>query len=169
MNSGFLDGSEWDEEYQGIVSGWTHSLALLKHYLENYFGRPKATLLLMQPATYEYSSLLPFYATAEGLDRWLTTSAVIGDTGGSCVLRLHDGRTVTGRVLSKTAWEMAISWEEVDGVLELKGFRFPPGRVVAARVTSWNLDSGRAAAIEKTLQDALARLAGALAPAEVAR
>ena len=170
VNSGFLDGSEWDEEFEGIVSGWTHSLSLLKEYVENYYGRPKTTMLLMQPASYEYSSLLPFYGTAEGLDRWLTTSAVIGDTGGSCVLRLHDGRTVTGRVLSKTGWEMALSWEEVDGVLELKGFRFPgAGKVVGARVTSWNLDPERAAAIERTLQDALSRLSGALAPAEVAR
>lgn len=170
VNSGFLDGSQWDEEYQGIVSGWTHSLSLLKQYVENYYGRPKKAMLLMQPAAYEYSSLLPFYATAEGLDRWLTTSAVIGDTGGSCVLRLHDGRTVTGRVLSKTGWEVALSWEEVDGVLELKGFSFPgAGKVVGARVTSWNLDADRAAAIERTLQDALSRLSGALAPAEVAR
>src|SRR4029450_3501507 len=109
VNSGFLDGSEWDEEFESIVSGGTHSLSLLEQDVEDCHGRPKTTMLLMQPASYGYSSLLPFYGTAEGLDRWLTTSAVIGDTGGSCVLRLHDGRTVTGRVLSKTGWEMALS------------------------------------------------------------
>ena len=74
VNSGFLDGSQWDEEFEGIVSGWTSGLAILKHYLENYPGRPKTTILVMQPAAIEFTNLLPLYATAEGLDRWLTPS-----------------------------------------------------------------------------------------------
>ncbi len=165
VNSGFLDGAEWDEEFEGIVSGWTNGLAVLKHYLENYAGRTKTSILVMHPATYELSNLLPFYATAEGLDRWLTTSASIGGgVGASCALRLHFGDSLTGRVLSRTRWETSLSWEEIDGVLELKGFRFPGmGQVVAARVVSWNLPSGRVAAIERRLQEALGRLAGAVA------
>ncbi len=165
VNSGFLDGTEWDEEFEGIVSGWTNALAVLKHYLENYPDRKKTSILVMHPATCELSNLLPFYSTAEGLDRWLTTSASIGGgVGATCALRLPGGGSLTGRLLSKTRWETAISWEELDGVLELKGFRFPGmGRVVAARVVSWNLTSDRAAAIERLLQEALARLAGAVA------
>jgi uncharacterized protein YndB with AHSA1/START domain len=163
VNSGFLDGSEWDEEFEGIVSGWTNALAVLKHYLENYAGRPKSTILVMHPAAYELSGLLPYYATSEGLDRWLTTSAVIGGVGEPCALRLPGGRSLTGRVISKTGWEVALSWEELDGVLELKGFRFPgAGRVVGARVLSWNLDPDRAGELERMLQEALGRLAGAL-------
>jgi len=167
VNSGFLDGSQWDEEFEGIVSGWTNGLAILKHYLENYSGRPKTTILVMQPAAIEFSNLLSFYATAEGLDRWLTTSASIrggGAVGEPCALRLPGGDSLTGRVLAKTKWEMAFSWEEVDGVLELKGFRFSGlGPVVAARVVSWNLTPERAAQIERMLQEALARLAAAVA------
>ena len=182
VNSGFLDGSQWDEEFEGIVSGWTNGLAILKHYLENYPGRPKTTILVMQPAALEFSILLPLYATAEGLDRWLTTSASIGgdgDGGGAvgehCALRLPGGDSLTGRVLAKTKWETAFSWEEVDGVLELKAFRFPGmGPVVAARVVSWNLTPRRAAEIERMLQEALAKLAaavgtGAPAPAGAGR
>ena len=165
VNSGFLDGSEWDEEYQGIVSGWTNGLAVLKHYLENYPGRRKTSILVMQPAACELRSLRPFYTTAEGLDRWLTTSSSIGkNVGASCSLRLHGGDSLTGAVLSRTLWESALSWEELDGVLELKGFRFgPAGPVVAARLLSWNITPERAAAIEKKLQEALGRLAGAVA------
>ena len=168
VNSGFLDGSEWDEEYQGIVSGWTNSLAVLKHYLENYAGRPKTSILVMQPAACDLTSLLPFYTTAEGLDRWLTTASSIGDgVGKSCSLRLHGGDSLTGSVLSRTRWEAALSWEELDGILELKGFRFgPAGPVVAARLLSWNITPERAAAVERKLQEALGRLAGAVsAPA----
>ena len=166
VNSGFLDGSQWDEEFEGIVSGWTNGLAILKHYLENYPGRPKTTILVMQPAAMEFSNLLPLYATAEGLDRWLTTSASIsgdGAVGQHCALRLPGGDSLTGRVLAKTKWEIVLSWEEVDGLLELKAFRFPGmGPVVAARVVSWNLTPGRAAEIERMLQEALAKLATAV-------
>ncbi len=165
VNSGFLDGSEWDEEFEGIVSGWTNALAVLKHYLENYAGRRKTSILVMNPAAYELSNLLPFYATAEGLDRWLTTSASFdgAGVGASCALRLHGGDSLTGRVLSRTGWETALSWEELDGVLELKGFRFPGmGPVVAARALSWSISPDRAAAIERRLQEALVRLSGAV-------
>ena len=161
VNSGFLDGSEWNEEYQGIVSGWTQALAVLKHYLENYAGRPKQALLLMQPAVYEYSRLLPFYATADGLDRWLTTSASIGEVGDACTLRLPGGRVLTGRMLSKTGWEVAVSCEEIEGVLELKGFRAGPGKVVAARLLSWA--PSLPPEWEPALQSALERLSAALA------
>jgi uncharacterized protein YndB with AHSA1/START domain len=165
VNSGFLDGSEWDQEFEGIVSGWTNGLAVLKHYLENYAGRPKTSILVMQPAACELPSLLPFYTTAEGLDRWLTTSAAIGgNVGEACSLRLQGGDSLTGSVLAKTRWEAALSWEELDGVLELKGFRFGSmGPVVAARLVSWNLSTERAAAIERRLQEALTRLAGVVA------
>jgi uncharacterized protein YndB with AHSA1/START domain len=164
VNSGFLDGAEWDEEYEGIVSGWTQALAILKHYLENYAGRPKQALLVMQPAVYAYPRLLPFYSTADGLDRWLTTSASIGGVGESCALRLPNGRSLTGRVLSKTGWEVALSAEEIDGVLELKGFRAGHGKVVAARVLSWG--PGLPDEWETSLQTALQRLSAALGDGE---
>jgi uncharacterized protein YndB with AHSA1/START domain len=164
VNSGFLDGAEWDEEYEGIVSGWTNALAALKLYLESYRGRPKTSILAMKPAEYAYDRLLPYYATAEGLGRWLATSASIGGVGELCALRFSDGRSLTGRVLAKTRWEVALSWEEVHGMLELKGFRFPgAGKVVAARVLSWDLPPAEAAALERDLEAALGRLAEELA------
>jgi uncharacterized protein YndB with AHSA1/START domain len=165
VNSGFLDGAEWDEEFEGIVSGWTNALAALKLYLEKYRGRPKTAILAMKPTGHDdpYSRLLPYYATAEGLNRWLTTSAQIGEVGEPCSLRFASGRRLTGRVLTKTAWEMALSWEEIHGMLELKGFRFPgAGKVVGARVLSWDMPQGEAAALEKDLEGALERLAAEL-------
>ena len=164
VNSGFLDGSQWDEEFQGVVSGWTNALAALKLYLERYRGQPKTSILAMKPAgDYAYGRLLPFYATAEGLDRWLTTSARIGEVGEPCSLRLNGGRTLTGRVLAKTPWEMALSWDEIHGMLELKGFRFGgTGKVVSARILSWGMPPEEAAALEKELESALERLASQL-------
>lgn len=162
VNSGFLDGAQWDEEYEGVSSGWQNALGVLKHYLENFFGLPKTELLVMAPAEYEYDRLLPYYSTAEGLSRWLTTSASIGGLGEPSALRLSGGDSVTGIVLSKTKWEVVLSWEERDAVLELKGFRFgPAGRVVCVRVLSWG--KPLPPDLERRLEAALARLAGELA------
>ncbi len=175
VNSGFLDGSQWDDEIEGIASGWTSALAALKLYLETYRGRPKTSILVMRPAEYAYDRLLPYYATAEGLGRWLTSAggAAIGEPGDPCALRFAGGTTLTGRVLAKTRWEVALSWEEVHGMLELKGFRFPgQGKVVGARVLSWDLPEGAGVRIERMLDEALGRLAEALGravPAGAAR
>jgi hypothetical protein len=138
-------------------------MGLLKHYLENYFGQAKSSLLVMQPAVYEYDRLLPYYATAEGLRRWLASSASIGGPGEPCALVLEGGGSVTGRVLSRTAWEVGLSWKELDAVLELKGFRMgPAGRVVAIRVTAWGAGREPLPAMEARMQGALSRLAAAL-------
>lgn len=173
VNSGFLDGAQWDEEYEGVASGWVHALAVLRHYLENYFGRPKATLLLVRPAPYEYDALLPYYATSQGLERWLAGSASIGRTGEPFALSLVGGESVSGRLLSQSGWEVALSWKELDGVLELKGFRMgPAGRVVAIRVLSWREgldDRGLQSRFEAPLTEALERLSAVLAGGVAAR
>ena len=163
VNSGFLDGASWDEEYEGILSGWQNALATLKEYLENHRGLARSALLVIQPADSAYEKLLPFYATPRGLCRWLATSAEIGEVGDRCGLALSGGGTLTGRDLSKTAWEVALSWRELDAVLELKGFRFGTlGRVVGARVVGWGEAIQAATGLEGRLQAALERLAGVL-------
>ncbi|MGH7606411.1 MAG: SRPBCC family protein, partial [Gemmatimonadales bacterium] len=50
VNSGFGEGPEWDEMYEGVRSGWELTLGLSRVYLERYFGRPKRSFLQMQPA-----------------------------------------------------------------------------------------------------------------------
>lgn len=164
VNSGFLDGAEWDEEYESVLSGWANALAVLRHYLENYFGRPKSALLLVQPAAYEYDRLLPFYATDEGLCRWLAASARVSDVGDPCALELLEAPRLSGTLLSRTRWEVAFSWKELDAVLELKGFKMgPAGRVVAIRVLTWREGTDPAKQLEAPLSAALQRLSAALA------
>ena len=61
VNSGFKESADWNDEYEGIVSGWHMALAILKHYLENYFGQPKSQFLVMRPAQFEYERLKPYF------------------------------------------------------------------------------------------------------------
>ncbi|HZI93728.1 MAG TPA: SRPBCC domain-containing protein [Patescibacteria group bacterium] len=163
INSGFSVGVENDEEHEGVLSGWQMALAILKHYLENHFGQPKAAFFAMQPAPLEYERILHYFLEEEGLMRWLTSSGEIGEPGARYALTLRDGSPMSGRVLAKTSREVAVSWDEIDGVAEFKAFRIGPrSRAVAVRGCGWNLDEDRAVEIDRMLSKAIDRLVAAL-------
>lgn len=162
-NSGFLDRSGWDDEYEGIVSGWRMSLAILKLYAERYFGTPRAQFFAMRPAAYEVADLLPYYRDSKLLGSWLTIAGAIGEEASSYELTLRDGGTASGQVIAVTGWEVGLSWREIDGYLGLKGFAIPGGRAVAIHGCSWGLSESAAAALEPRFEAALGRLTSLLA------
>jgi uncharacterized protein YndB with AHSA1/START domain len=159
INSGFKEGAEWDEEYEGVNSGWQMSLSNLKHYLENYFGRRKSALLIFRPASVQYDRLLSNFLDPARLSRWLTKSGAIGKVGDRCDLVLQYGGSLTGRVLAVTQREVTLSWDEIGGTLELKGFSMGPQRVVGVRCLTWKLDREAAARLKPDLEKAVSRLA----------
>jgi uncharacterized protein YndB with AHSA1/START domain len=167
IQSGFREDAAWNEEYEGTVSGWQMSLAILKHYLENSFGRSKTSLLILRPASFRYDQLLDYFLDARKLAMWLTTSGAIGKVGDSCQLDLRDGGKLTGQVLAITKWEVALSWVEMGGTLELKGFSMGGQRVVGVRCLSWKLNADQAKKLEGQLEAAVERLA-AIFPAPAA-
>lgn len=81
VNSGFNERAEWDEEYEGVDSGWRAALSILHLYLERYFGRPRSSFLVLHPAEFEYEQVLPFFLEPGGLSKWLTNSGSIGRVG----------------------------------------------------------------------------------------
>jgi len=163
VNSGFSVGNENDEEYEGVVSGWQMALAILKEYVENHFGRAKTGFFAMQPATFTYERIVPYLVDEEGLMRWLTTSGWIGAPGDRYNLTLRDGSPMSGRVLARTSREVALSWDEIDGVAELKAFRLGPrARAVAVRGCGWGLSEERAGEIDKMLAKSIDRLVAIL-------
>jgi len=163
INSGFSVGVENDEEHEGVLSGWQMALAILKHYLENHFGEPKTGFFAMQPAPLDYEKILHYFLEEEGLMRWLTSSGAIGAPGERYTLTLRDGSPMSGRVLAMTSREVAVSWDEIDGVAEIKAFRIGPrSRAVAVRGCGWNLPEERAEEIDRMLSKAIDRLVAAL-------
>lgn len=163
INSGFSVGVENDEEREGVLSGWQMALAIYKHYLESHFGEPKTGFFAMQPASFAYERIPHYFLEEEGLMRWLTTSGAIGAAGGSYRLTLRDGAPMSGRVLALTSREVALTWDEIDGVAELKAFRIGPrSRAVAVRGFGWNLAEDRASEIDRMLSSAIDRLVAAL-------
>ncbi len=162
VQSGFREGAEFDEEYEGVASGWHTSLALLREYLENYFGQPRTSVLVMQPAQFEYARVARYFREPELLAKWLTKSGAIGEEGDACKLILRDGEAVTGGVLARTQHEVTLSWPAERAALELKSFSMGPQRILAIRISGWNMDAKRAPELETQMTEAVARLAAAL-------
>jgi uncharacterized protein YndB with AHSA1/START domain len=159
VNSGFREDAAWDDEYEGVNSGWKMALGILKFYLENHFGRAKSAILIIRPARFAYEDLLRYFLEPEKLEQWLTNAGAIGRVGERCELQLRDAGKLTGSVLSITSRELTVSWDEIGGVLELKAFRMGSQRVVCVRVMSWRLNAEEAAALEQKLNCAVDRLA----------
>jgi uncharacterized protein YndB with AHSA1/START domain len=169
VNSGFLDGGKWDEEFEGVASGWEMSLALLRYYLERHFGEAKKAFLAIEPAQFSPGEVLRWFTDPELLAEWLAedvTGLLAPSAVGSPVrIRLanESGETIAGETLAITRREVAFSWEQEDLVLELKAFMMGPAPVLSVRGTVWQPDTARLAAIERTMEAALKRLAARLA------
>ena len=163
FNSGFRDGAQWDEEYQGVSSGWRMSLAILRHYLEAHYGTPKRSVLVLRPATFDYATVLSWFTDPAKLSRWLTRSGAVGAPGERAELVLQSGATVRGTVLDVTRQEAAVSWDDENLALELKAFSMGPQRMVALRATGWGVSDERMAALEIELDAAVGRLAELIA------
>ena len=160
VHSGFGSADPDSEIVQGIDSGWTMALAVMRHYVETHFGRDKKTIPVFRPARFEYDALLnEFYLDGEGLERWLTEGGTGIQRAEPLHLRLRDGRSLTGSVLTVTDHEVAVTWPEVEGILELKAFGAGPDqRVLGLRLTTWSEDEDMAEALRPELEGAVSRL-----------
>ncbi|NIR42244.1 MAG: hypothetical protein GWN71_07875, partial [Gammaproteobacteria bacterium] len=95
VHSGFGPADPDSEIVQGIDSGWTMALAMMKHYVEERFGRTKRSVALFRPARFEYADVLRGrYLDARGLGVWLTDGGAGIDRSTPVRLRLRDGRTL---------------------------------------------------------------------------
>jgi uncharacterized protein YndB with AHSA1/START domain len=166
VNSGFREGAEWNDEYEGVDSGWQMALSMLKLYLEKYYGEPRSAFLAMRPAEYTTEKLLPFHRTGDGLGKWLTTSGAFGEVGEAFRLSLKEGGRISGRVLAWTKSETQLSWDEIRGALGLKAFTMGPQKMIGVHGCGWGLSAERAREIEQQMERALERLAAELGEKE---
>jgi uncharacterized protein YndB with AHSA1/START domain len=160
VNSGFLDGADWNEEYEGVRSGWAGSMALLKHYLERHLDTPRHAALIVRPVAVGPEELYRCFSEATGLATWLTREGGLGELGEPTALVLRDGTRLSGRVIAATGREKAVTWDEEDSaVVELKGFGAAGRRMAGVRLTTWGFDASRLARLEQFFTPAVERLA----------
>lgn len=158
METGFGDGPA-----EGIESGWQLALTALKVYVEEYFDRPARSVLVMAETAADPDAIRAMHRTEEGLTRWLGVGGPLPEAGGAVALVHDDGLRITGQVLRHSATETSLRWQEIDGVLELKQFPGPAGRMVALRACSWAPEAALdQATIREGLSRALDRLVAAL-------
>jgi uncharacterized protein YndB with AHSA1/START domain len=160
VHSGFGSADPDSEIVQGIDSGWSMALAVMKHYVEEYFGRGKNAIPVFRPARFEYDALLrDLFLAGDGLGRWLTDGGASIEREKPVRLQLENGRGLTGRVLALTDHEVAVTWEEVDGILEFKAFGAgPEARLLGLRLISWSEDEEMAGTLRLELEGAVDRL-----------
>jgi uncharacterized protein YndB with AHSA1/START domain len=145
VNSGFSEDARFDDEYEGVVSGWKMALATLKAWLEQYPDRRRVHRLAMQPAAYATDRLRPLFATPEGRHAWLADLVPGGETP-----------------LVDTGREVLLDWRGEQAVLGLKAFRMGPQQMLALDVSAWPTVPNDLPDLTPRLQDALARLAARL-------
>lgn len=145
-----------------VRSGWEMALAVLKVYAEDYWGRSLRSVLVMAETASDPSRILSMFQSAQGLAAWLGDGGPMPAEGESVDLRHGSGLAVTGRVLRHTGLETSLRWHEIDGILELKQFPGPEGRIVALRAFSWADPGVDPVHLRALLSDALDRLTGAL-------
>jgi uncharacterized protein YndB with AHSA1/START domain len=159
VHSGFGPGGEFDDLFDGVDSGWQLALATLKHYLENYFGLPRAGFLLQIPGEFEYSQVAPLFQGA-GIQKWLAKSGSIGAAGERYSFEFKEGGAASGVVLARSAREVMISWSEIRGTLSLKAFAAePPKRVLCLNGWGWGLGAADAQRMHDFLIPSIDRLA----------
>jgi len=153
-----------DPNQSGVESGWQMALGLLKFYVEKHFAQERATFFAMLPAQFEFPALHQLYTTTEGLSKWITLKSdpptKIGDP---ISLELDDGTPMNGKILALTHHEMAWSWDEVDGYMELKSF--PTGgenKGLCLRGGTYAPQQHKAEDLEQQAKDTLVRLFAAL-------
>lgn len=126
------------EEARAARSGWQISLELLALFLGRYQDRRRRSFLLMAPVQASPAAIRQLYRTGPGLGAWLGSSDGLPAEGESFRVALDAGGSITGRVLRATDREAAVTWDEIQGALELKAFPGPDGLVAAIRVSSWD-------------------------------
>ena len=154
-------GAEGQEGAGDAKSGWEMSLAMLKTYLENFWGKNRRTFFTIITAPYDDDRLMYYYRQAEGLQTWLTKSGAIGEVGSEVKLRLANGMPLTGQVMAITSHELIVTWKEITGFLELKSFTGSAERkaiLIRGSVYDANISQALIDKINQFMEQAIGRL-----------
>lgn len=146
-------------------STWQMSLAILKLYVENYFRKSRSGFMVVARAAFTFPEIVAAYASGAGLKTWLAEEIEDWPEGPALQghpyrLRTVWGETMSGRVMTVTQHEACLSWQEIDGFLELKSFSLGPGnQMLCLRGSGYGMSPERAAEWEERLKAPLIALA----------
>jgi uncharacterized protein YndB with AHSA1/START domain len=165
IHSGFLDAAESSSDFSATYAGWQIALAVLRYYAEFHFGQSRCSFFAMRSARFDSGRLTALYHEPIGLQEWLAEGGSLGTEGGRVHLALKSGDMLRGDMLADTEVEVAMAWDEIEGVIQFRSCSLPGSRDMRAVYLhgwGWGLSAERARQIETQLGSALDRLERAL-------
>jgi uncharacterized protein YndB with AHSA1/START domain len=163
------DEPGWDDDYRALAAGWRLALAVLRYYVEFHFAEPRRGFFVTRAGRFPLAKLQTLFRDPAGLQEWLTEGGSMGTPGGRVHLALKNGETLRGDMLADSGADIALAWDEIEGVLQfrtLPASRDRDARTVCAMGWGWGLSAERAKRIELDLAAALERLERAAESAE---
>ncbi len=166
-HAGFAIAPGGDDERAGTAAGWHVMLRVLAHYLAARAGRRRACAAVLTPLAAPLAAIGPLLHDARARAGWLCDAGSQGQAlareGERFALRGPGGATVSGHVLALAPpFQLALAWNEVDGVLILRAIQVTPGAngpvLVGAQAWSWSPERPAWLAARAALETAVARL-----------
>lgn len=172
IHSGFGEPMGADEDFTAAASGWRIALPILRYYVEFHFGQNRESFFVLRPARFSLARLARLYRDPAGLQEWLADGGSLGTPGGRVHLALKSGETLRGDMLADTGIDLAMAWDEIGGVLQMKTSALPGEigtRAVYLHGWGWGISVEQARHIERRLEEAVDRLERALEHADAER
>jgi uncharacterized protein YndB with AHSA1/START domain len=167
LGHGNLPAEVGDDDYRTLAAGWRLALAVLRYYVEFHFAEPRRSFFALRSGRFALTRLQTLFKDPEGLKEWLTDGGSMGTPGGRVHLALKNGETLRGDMLADAGTDVALAWDEIGGVLQLR--TLPASherdmRSVCATGWGWGLKPERAKEIEQYLAASLEKLERAAEP-----
>lgn len=143
VTSGFGEGTDWNEWFDGVSTGWDFELRSLQHYLERHRGQDRVTVSLR--ASYQ-SSALEAWSRLTGVNGWLRFEHAPVE-GSSYRARGLTGPALSGRVIqSLSPRQLVLTVDQTnDGLMRVELDR---GNAAVLWLAAWGVEKVRVRELE---------------------
>ena len=143
VTSGFGEGTDWNEWFEGVSTGWDFELKSLQHYLELHRGQDRVTLSLRAP----YQSSAPeAWNRLTGANGWLRFDAIPVE-GSSYRARAVTGPDLTGVIQSLSPRQLVLTVDQVNNAL--MRVELERGNAAVLWLAAWGIEKERVRELEK--------------------
>ena len=145
-------------------SNWSLSMAVLKLYVERYFRKARRSFMAVAKASFTFGEIMALYVSSQGLCHWLAEKVEEWPTeypleGKPYRILTKNGDVMSGYIMAVTDKEAALSWNEINGFLELKTFSLGPGnQMLCLRGSGYGMDEESCGLIEEGLKPRLLQM-----------
>lgn len=161
VHSGFGRGANWDDEYEGVHTGWMFELRSLRHYLQRHPGQDRQALFLVGPGSRLTGAEVWERVVRDGFGIPDPRNLVEGDRYSFPV---GEGTVFEGTVLdSRPSRQLAVTVDGLhDGIFRIEVFAARPHLWLAA----WGEGRDAVARFEKPWRQMLERVLPGEGPQE---